>query len=169
MVNESFSIHLNESYGMRVWEMEDIPPPNGVSFGQAHYNGQKNVENLIKIINKKVFMNNEQRFLSPLYSILESSLEQGVESEGLIQWDDRSYYTRTSWTSYSWKLPNEIQRRMVRIDITKIGDEDHFIRMQIPLKKIAKDGGDILLSPKVAAELNLKNGNRVNIKIRFCN
>jgi hypothetical protein len=169
MVNDSFSIHLQENNGMKVWELEDIPIPNDVQCGTACYNGQKNVERLIKIINHKAFINHEDRFLEPMFSIFESSLEQGVEDEGTIQWDDRSHYTRISWTGYSWKLPPEIKKRMVEIDICKVGGNDVIGKIRIPLKKIAKDGGDIQISPRIVSKLNLKNGNIVNVKMRFTN
>ena len=168
MVNESFSIHLHENNGFKVWEMEDVPIPNHISCGTALYNGQKNVERLIKIINHKAFINREDRFLEPMYSIFESSLEQGVEDVGKIQWDDRSHYTRISWTGYSWKLPPEIKRRMVEIDISKTGEDSPVGKIRISLKKIANDGGDILISPRIISKLNLRNGNIVNVKIRFC-
>ena len=168
MNTDIFSICLLESNGMKVWELEDIPQPNEVNCGTAHYHGQKNVEHLLKIINRKAFMNHEERFLDPLFSIIESSLEQGVEDEGRIQWNDRSHYTRISWTGYSWKLPQDIKRRMIQIDISKVGEHDSVGKIRIPLRKLADDGGDILISPKIVSKLNLKNGNAVTVKIQFC-
>jgi len=168
MVNEKFSIHLHESNGMKVWEMEDIPVPNDVHCGTACYKGQKYVERLMKMLNHKAFMDHEDRFLEPMFIIFESSLEQGVEDEGTVQWDDRSYYTRISWMGYSWKLPPEIKRRSVEIEISKIGTDEKAEMIRIPLKKIASDGGDILISPKIASKLNLKIGNTINVGIRFC-
>ena len=167
MNNEIFSIHLQESDGMKVWEMDEIPQPNNVICGMAYYHGQNNVEKLLKILNHKAFMNNEECFLNPLFSIIECSLEQGVEDEGTIQWDDRSYYTKISWTSYSWKLPPNIKRRRVQIAISKVGEPHSVGNIQISLKKIADDGGDIRISPKMISKLNLDLGNAVTVKIRF--
>ena len=169
MDNETFSICLHESNGMKVWEMDDIPQPNEIRCNTAHYQGQKYVEQLLKIINQKAFINHEERFLDPLFSIFESSLEQGVEDKGTIQWDDRSHYTRISWTGYSWKLPPDIKKRMVQINISKVGEHDSVGNIRIPLRKIADDRGDILISSKIISKLNLRNGNAVNVKIRFCN
>lgn len=168
MDNEIFSICLQESNGIKIWEMDDIPQPNEVNCGKAHYHGQKYVEYLLKIINKKAYMNSEERFLVPLYSIFVSSLEQGVEDEGTIQWNDRSHYTRISWTGYSWKLPPDIKKRMVQIEISKIGEQEMVGKIRIPLKKLADDRGDILISSKIVSKLNLKNGHIVNVKIQFC-
>jgi hypothetical protein len=155
--------------GMKVWEMKDIPIPNDVKYGIARYNGQKNVERLIKIINQKAISNREHRFLESLFSIFESSLEQGVEDEGTIQWDDRSFYTRISWTGYSWKLPPEIKKRIVIIDISKVGNNEEVGNLRIPLKKIAMDGGDIRISPRIISRLDLRNGDKVNVKLKFIN
>lgn len=167
MVNEMFSINLEESDGVRVWEMDDIPQPNTVYQGTARYNGQKNVENLIKVINQRAFIDHEDRFIDPFFSIFERSLEQGVEDEGIIQWDDRSHFTRISWTNYTWKLPPEIKRRMVQIDISKRGENESVGKIRIPLSKIANDGCDILISSRIITKLNLKNGIAVNVKMRF--
>jgi hypothetical protein len=41
--------------------------------------------------------------------------------------------------------------------------------MRISLKKIAEDKGDILIPPKMASKLNLKNGDAVNVKMKLCN
>lgn len=168
MDDDLFSIYLQESNGMKIWEMDDIPQPNDVNCGTAHYHGQKNVEHLLKILNQKAYMNNEECFLDPLFSIFKSSLEQGVEDEGTIQWDDRSHYTRISWTGYSWKLPPEIKKRMVQIDISKVGEHEKVGKIRITLRKIADDGGDILISAKIISKLDLKKGNIVTVKIRFC-
>ena len=168
MVNESLSIHLHEDDGLRIWEMEGIPSPDSIHNGIAHYHGQKKVENLIKRINQKVFMDHEDRFLGPLCSIIESSLEQGVEDVGSVQMDNRSFYTRISWTGYSWKLPPELKRLIVEIDISKVGINDIAGKIKVPLKKIATDGGDILISNKIASKLDLKNGNIIKVRMRFC-
>ena len=168
MVNESFSIYLRETSGMKVWEMDDIPIPNDVISGTACYIGQKNVERLMKIINQKAFINGEDRFLEPMFLIFENSLEQGVEDEGTIQWDDRNHYTKISWTGYSWKLPVQIKKRMVEIDISRVGEKDKVGKIKISLKKIAQDGGDIQISPRIISKLSLRNGNVVNVKMRFC-
>jgi hypothetical protein len=169
MVNESFSIHLQKFDGIKIWEMDGVPQPNDVYSNTAFYHGQKNVENLIKIINQKAFMDHEDRFLYPLFSIFESSLMQGVEDEGVVQWDDRSHYTRISWTSYSWKLPPDIKKRMMDIEITKVGGNGQVGEIKIPLKKIADNGGDIQIPPRFMSKLNLRNGDIVKIKMRFCN
>ncbi|MEA3559074.1 MAG: hypothetical protein U9R75_07470 [Candidatus Thermoplasmatota archaeon] len=153
---------------MKVWEMDDIPQPNEVHCDSAHYHGQKYVEQLLKIINQKAFMNNEERFLDPFFSIIKSSLEQGVEDEGTIQWDDRSHYTKISWTGYSWKLPPDLKKRIVQIDISKVGEHEPVGKIKISLRKMAENKGDILISPKIISKLNLRNGNVVNVKIQFC-
>ena len=168
MSNDDFSIFLQESKGLRVWEMDEIPHPTDVNCDTAHYRGQKNVEHLLKVINKKAFMYNEERYLDPLFSIFESSLERGVEDEGTIQWNDRSHYTRISWTGYSWKLPPDLKKRMVQIDISKLGEDDSVSKIRISIRKLADDGGDILISSKIISKLNLKKGNAVTVKIRFC-
>ena len=168
MVNKSLSIRLHETNGMKVWEMKGIPIPNDVKYGIACYNGQENVERLIKIINQKAFLGREDLYLEPLFSIFESSLEQGVEDEGTIQWDDRCFYTRISWTGYSWKLPPAIKKRNVDINISKIGEDGKAGNFRVQIKKIAGDGGDIQISPRIASKLNLKSGNKVNVKMRFC-
>ena len=168
MFNESFSIHIQEDNGFKVWEMDGIPPPNDVIAGVAYYNGQGNVEKLLKSINQKVYKDKEERYLNTLYSILKSSLVQGVEDEGTIQWDDRSHYTRISWTDYTWKLPPDIKRKKVRITISKVGDYDTNSTIIISLQKIADDVGDIKILAKTISKLNLKIGNAVTVKIRFC-
>ncbi|MBN1389072.1 MAG: hypothetical protein JXA22_00350 [Candidatus Thermoplasmatota archaeon] len=167
MGSDIFSVRIEESNGVKVWEMDDIPRPNEVNCGTAHYHGQRNVEHLLKVINQKAFMNHEDRFLDPLFSIFQSSLEQGVEDEGTIQWDDRSHYTRISWTGYTWKLPPEIKRRMVIIDITTPGEDFRSGEIMVPLRKIADDGGDILIPPKIVSKMNLRIGCPVNVRIRF--
>ncbi len=167
MFNESFSIQIQENNGLKLWEIDGIPQPNNVLEGMAHYNGQGNVENLLKIINHKVYKDHEERFLDPLYSIFNSSLEQGVGDDGTIQWDDRSHFTRISWTSYTWKLPPEIKRKRVQITISKVGDNNSIGTFIITLRKIADDGGDIQIPAKIISKLNLKNGNSVSVRIRF--
>ncbi|MBN1539267.1 MAG: hypothetical protein JW939_03915 [Candidatus Thermoplasmatota archaeon] len=169
MNSDIFSVCLEECNGMKVWEMDDIPRPTEVNCGTARYHGQRNVEQLLKIINHKAFMNHEERFLDPLFSIFESSLEQGVEDESTVQWDDRSHYTRISWTGYTWKLPPEIKRRTVLIEITRSGEDGPSGEIAIPLRKIADDGGDILIPPKIVSRMNLRIGCPVNVRIRFCN
>jgi hypothetical protein len=169
MDNNIFSVCLHENNGIRVWEMEDIPQPNEVNSGTAHYHGQKYVEYLLKIINQKAFMDHEERYLDPLFSIFESSMEQGVEDEGTIQWNDRCHYTRISWTGYSWKLPQDIKKRMVQIELAKVGEQETVGRIKVPLRKIAEDGGDILISSKIISKLKLKNGNPVLVRMQFCN
>ncbi len=168
MDRDILTISIQESNGMKLWELEDIPQPNEVNCGTAHYYGQKKVEHLLKAINTKAFNNHSERFLDPFFSIFESSLEQGVKEEGTVQWDDRSFYIRISWAGYSWKLPQEIKRRMVQIDISKVGVEGSEGMIRIPLKKLADDGSVILISPKIASKMNLRNGNPVIVKIRFC-
>ncbi len=168
MEQNIFSISLQEYNGFKVWELDDIPKPNEVRSGTARYHGQRYVEQLMKSVNRKVFMNKEDRFLAPLYSILENSLENGVEDEAWIKWDDRSHYTRISWTGYLWKLPPEIKRRSVLIEILKIGTEIPPAELKVTLKKIADDKGDILIPPKVVSKLNLKNGDPVNVRMRIC-
>lgn len=169
MKDDSFFVNIEEYNGMKFWEMDDIPIPNDVNLGMARYNGQRYVEQLLKVMNKKAFLEHEDNLKVPFYLIFESSLEQGVENEARIQWNDKFYYARLSWTSYSWKLPHEIKRRSVQIDISKVGASDKVERIQVPLKKIADDGGEILISPKIVSKLDLRNGNSVNIKIKFSN
>jgi len=134
----------------------------------ADYMGQRYVEQLLKIVNKKAFINNEDDFLEPFFSIFESSLEQGVEDESTIQWDDRCHYTRISWTGYSWKLPQEIKRRLVQIDISKLGGGNPVGQIRIPLRKIADDGGDIQISSRIMSKTKLRNGDPISVKIQFC-
>lgn len=169
MNDESFCIHLTEINGFKTWEMEDIPLPHSVSSGNAKYNGQKYVEQLLKAINRKAFMEHDESYIAPFLSIYESCLEQGVENESMIHWDDKSFYTRISWTGYTWKLPPELKRRMVKVEISKLGSDEQEAQIRIPLKKIADDGGDILLSPRMVSKQNLRSGNTVKVKIRFCN
>ncbi len=167
MDNEFFSVTIQETNGTKVWESDDLPRPNDVNCGTAHYSGQKNVEYLLKLMNQKAFINHEERFVDPFFSIFESSLEQGVENEGTIQWDDRSFYTRISWASYTWKLPPEIKKRIVQIDISRAGETDPVSRIKVPISKIANDGGDILISPRIISKLKLKNGSPISVRIRF--
>ncbi|MFO8050203.1 MAG: hypothetical protein R6V01_00700 [Thermoplasmatota archaeon] len=167
MDDQAFSICLQECNGIRVWEMEGIPQPNEVDRGTALYYGQGYVENLIKTVNHKAYMEHEELFMGPLFYIFECSLEQGVEDVGLVQWDDQRHYTRISWTGYSWKLPHEIKRRTVSIEISKLGENEVTGRILISLKKIAEAGGDIQIPPKIVSKLDLRNGNEIRIKMKF--
>ena len=53
MNDDPFSVSIDEFDGFRFWEMEDIPIPNNVNLGTAKYIGQGDVEQLLKILNKK--------------------------------------------------------------------------------------------------------------------
>ena len=167
METKPFSISIEEMDGMRIWELDDIPKPMNVVGGTAQYVGQKYVEQLMKKVNQKAFMDHEEWFLDPLFSIFQSSLEQGIVDEGTVNWNGRSNFTRISWTCYSWKLPQEIKRRVVQIEISKAEEGAPVGTMEIPLTKIANDGGDILISPRIVSKLGLKKGNTVNVKMMF--
>ncbi|MCU0799668.1 MAG: hypothetical protein MUC62_08355 [Candidatus Thermoplasmatota archaeon] len=167
MDNGIFSISLQESNGLRIWESDDLPQPNEVSSGTARYYGQRTVKELLRMVNQKAFIDHMDRFLDPMFSIFESALEQGVEENASVQWDDNDHFIKTSWTNYSWKLPPELKRRMVQIDISKTeGQSEGTIK--VPFKKLADDGSVILLSPKLLSKMNLRKGNPVTVKVRFC-
>lgn len=167
MNDPNLSVSLQDIHGMKPWEMKDFPPPNEVEGGMATYRGQKYIENLMKILNQKVYQEHDERLLPYIYEIFEKSIEYGVEDEGTILWDDRSHYTRISWTGYSWKLPNELKRRKVKVRISKLEDEDINAEFKVPLTKIANDGGDILIAPRLVSKMNLKKGNQVSVRMCF--
>ncbi len=167
MINENFKINIYEKDGMRLWEMDDIPAPNGIEEDTAFYCGQKNVEQLLKTVHRKAYINKEEACLDALFAICERSLEQGVVDDGTISWKDDVQYTRISWTSYFWKLPPALKRRSVDIIINKQGRPEMQGSMTVSLKKIADDDGDIHLPPKIRSKLNLRNGDTVTVRIKF--
>lgn len=167
MQTENFSINLPELNGIKIWEVEDVPHPNFVKDNVAHYIGQKYVEQLMKAVNSKILKEKEDRFLDPLFLIFERSMEEGVEDVGKILWDERSYYTNISWTGYSWKLPQELLRRMVDIEFRTVDDDDFLGKISIPFKKIASDGGSIMISSRLFSSMRLKVGNELKIKMKL--
>ncbi len=168
MSNGTFSISVQESNGFKIWEVDDLPQPTEVSSGKASYYGQRNVKELLRMVNQKAFIDHMDRFLDPMFSIFESALEQGVEENASVQWDDEDHFIKTSWTNYSWKLPPELKRRMVQIDISKNEGKCSEGTIKVPFKKLADDGSVILLSPKLLSKMNLRKGNPVTVKVRFC-
>ena len=167
MNDENFSIDLHEMRGVRIWEVKDVPHPNVVSDNIAQYRGQRYVEQLMKAVNQKIYKENEDRYLDSLYEIFDKSLEEGVEDVGKILWDDRSYYTSISWTGYSWKLPQELLKRSVDIEFRMIDDDAVIGKMNVSIKKIANDGGSIMISPRLFSSMRLKVGYEVRIKMRY--
>ncbi len=167
MNEDIFSIDLCEMNGIRIWEVDDIPHPNVVTDNIAQYRGQRYVEQLMKVVNQKIYRENQDRYLDSLFQIFDKSLEEGVEDVGKILCDDRSYYTGISWTGYSWKLPTELLKRNVDIEFRMIDDDEVIGKMKIPFKKIAGDGGSIMISPRLFSNMRLKVGSEVRIRMRY--
>ena len=166
-MNDDFRIIVPEMSGMKLWEMKDIPSPNGMEGGAAFYCGQKYVEQLMRTVHRKAYVNKEEPCLDALFSICERSLEQGVVDDGRVSWKDATHYARISWTSYFWKLPLNLKRRIVQITMEKVGKPDIHGIFKVSLKKIADDDGDIHIPPKIMSLLSLRNGDPLRIKIKF--
>ena len=167
MHNENFSIDLQEINGIRIWEIDDIPHPNLISSNTVQYRGQRYVEQLLMVVNKKIYRENEDQYLDSLFQIFEKSLEQGIISQGKVQGDNGKFYTKISWTGYSWKLPRELLVRPVKVEFHDISNDKPICEMKITFKKIAEDGGCIFISPRLFSKMNLKLGNDVRIKMKF--
>jgi hypothetical protein len=165
--NDNFTIDLREINGIKIWEIEDIPHPNVVTSDIAQYRGQRYVEQLMKVVNQKIYKENEDQYLDSLFQIFEKSLEQGVIDQSKIHSDNGKFYTKISWTGYSWKLSRDLLKRQVKIEFIDIMDDEPIGEMTLIFKKIAEDGGCIFLSPRLFSKMNLKPGNDVKIHMRF--